>query len=47
MFKNKDQMFNHFPALCDQSHSHFHRKDIKSNAWHKVENDLEFENDDC
>ena len=36
-----------FPALYDKSHSHFHRMDIKSNAWQKVANDLEFENGEC
>ena len=38
---------NQFPVLCDKSHSHFHREDIKSNAWQKVTDDLEFENGEC
>ena len=36
-----------FPALYDKSHSHFHRMDIKSNAWQKVAHNLEVENGEC
>ena len=32
---------NQFPVLYDKSHSHFHRKDMKSNTWQKVADDLE------
>ena len=38
---------NQFPVLYDKSYSHFHRKDIKSNACQKVTDDLEFENGEC
>ena len=38
---------NQFPVLYDKSHSHFHRKDIKSNVQRKAADDLEFEKGEC
>ena len=38
---------NQFPVLYDKCHSNFHKRDIKSNAWQKVADDLEFENGEC
>ena len=38
---------NQFPVLYHKSHSHSHRRDIKSNAWQKAADDLEFENGEC
>ena len=47
--RNKElaEKVNQFPVLYDKYHSDFQRKDIKSNAWQKVADDLEFENGEC